>query len=216
MTDPAYDETTLASAVGACEPRDRPMHLSSVLVRGAFRAGTLEVSEVIDVVDSASWNRAKNEYFAALARAETAFGRNDATGARRALESARDVVSRTFGELAPFMEVFRFIDGLATRFATACGRIAGHAANAVAYADAVTPLHRARHMKGREWPLPAESSMALAAFRFARRAVYRELRAERGEAHDIRHARAIIDMAPVGHDVEMFHWVIEHVPEARR
>lgn len=218
ITEPAYEEATLVSAVGSCGPRDRPMHLSPVVVRlrGALRAGTLEVTEVLDDVDAAAWGRAKKEYIAALARAEGAFGRSDAKGARRALEEARDVVAKTFGEIAPLMEVYRFIDGLATRFATACDRIADRSRDAVAYADAVTPLHRARTMKGREWPLAAESSMVLAAFRFARRAVYRELRAERGEAHDFAHARAIIDMAPVGHDVEMLHWVMQHVPEARR
>lgn len=196
-----------ASAVDTSGHRDH--RVSGVLVD--VRGGEIAAS-----ADACAWNEAQGAYVAALGRAEEAFARGDAKAARRALEDARGVVAEAFGAMAPHVEVFRFVDGLATRFASACERVAARSDDVVAYADAVTPLRRAKTMEGRTVPFPAESRMVLAAFRFARREVYRALRAERGEAHDIRRARAIVDMAPVGHDVEMFHWVLEHVPEARR
>lgn len=212
--------TELAARLDACESDDTLEDVagrSSHVTRHASRVIVhVRDGEIVASLDACAWSSARKDYFAALVGAEKAFTRNDAKGARKALEQARDVAGKSFGELAPHLELFRFIDGLAARFGRACDRIAGRSDDAVAYADAVTPLHRAKTMKGRELPLPEETRMVLAAFRFARRAVYRELRAETGEGHSVRHARAIVDMAPVGHDVEMFHWVVEHVREAVR
>lgn len=226
--DPAIPKTTMVDAMGSlgAEPWSLVGPTSPVVarVKGALRlkewgeAGRvyeLDVDEVVHTVDMAGWRRANERYGRALARATAAFGRDDPKAAARALDEARDAIASEFLALAPSLEVYRFIDGLAARFGAAAQAIARGDGGAVGYAEAVLPLGMARVMIGRPRPSVAEREAVTATYRFARRAVMRELRAGRGNRTAL--GRAIFEMASKvpEHDREMMLWVTDHVPGAR-
>lgn len=225
--DPALLRTTMLEAMGNLGG-DRlfitaPASPVVARVRGALRlkewteAGRvyeLDAEEIEHTVDMVGWQRARERYRLSLARAARAFGRNDPKAAVRALADARDAIASEFLALAPSLEVYRFIDGLARRFDEAQRAIERGAGNVVGYADAVLPLGLVRMMNGRPYPSVPEREMVTAAYRFARRAVMRKLKAGEGNASAL--GRAIYDMASKvpQHDREMMLWVMNNVPGA--
>lgn len=219
IADRRYEDTTLVSAVGDLKDANRRTHLSPIVIgaRGVIRGGKLEIAEVTGVVTSRSWNDSKPAYFAALKEARRAFDANDVPKARRALLDAREVVAAPLGALAPNFEVYRLIDGLATRFDKACDRVTREH-DPTSFADAVIPLRRARQMEGRMAPFPEETEAVFAAFVFAKRMIFRVLKAELGAPRDVPRARALMQMAGVDpkRDVAMLQWIYAHVPEAAR
>ncbi len=223
--DPAFLRTTMLEAMGNLGGDrlfvEAPASPVVARVRGALRlkewteAGRvyeLDADEIEHTVDMVGWQRARARYRLALARAATAFGQNDPKVAVRALGDARDAIASEFLALAPSLEIYRFIDGLARRFDDAQRAIERGAGNVIGYADAVLPLGPVRIMNGRPRPSAPEREMVTAAYRFARRAVMRKLKAGEGNASAL--GGAIYDMASKvpQHDREMMIWVMNNVP----